>query len=188
MVCCSHQSDRRIRVCISHQSERRFCSLVWEVLKFQRSNGVYRASWEMRKYLTDVRYQITCSKRVAHAVKMVDSCSRDNGVLCTVAWSWLLFLHDESEWKNFELNIAWGVDEFHQTFWFEQFFNGCVVRFMTCWVCRLYFSGLVCLVISLDECLIKVNYGWFCVCFRCLEKVILWSRLCLAKDDFRYHR
>ena len=37
---------------------------------------------------------------------MVDSCSGENGVLCTVARSWLLFLHDESEWKNFESNIA----------------------------------------------------------------------------------
>ena len=64
----------------------------------------------------------------------------------------------------------------------------CVARFMICWVCRLYFSGLVCSVLSLDECLIKINYGRFCVCFRCLEKVILWSRLCLAKDEFRYHR
>ena len=35
----------------------------------------------------------------------------------------LLFLHDERV-KNFESNIAWGVDELHQTFWFEQFFNG----------------------------------------------------------------
>ena len=26
-----------------------------------------------------------------------------------------------------------------------------------------------------DECLIKINYERFCVCFRCLEKVILWS-------------
>ena len=78
----------------------------------------------MRYYWTDERYQITYSKRVTHAVKMVDSCSRENGVLCTVARSWLLFLHDESEWKNFESNIAWGVDELHQTFWFEQFFNG----------------------------------------------------------------
>ena len=42
--------------------------------------------------------------------------SRENGVLCPVARSWLLFLHDESEWKNFESNIAWGVDESHQTF------------------------------------------------------------------------
>ena len=49
---------------------------------------------------------IAHSKRVTHAVKMVDSCSRENGVLCTVARSWLLFLHDESEWKNFESNIA----------------------------------------------------------------------------------
>ena len=78
----------------------------------------------MRYYWTDERYQITYSKRVTHAVKMVDSCSRENGVLCTVARSWLLFLHDESEWKNFESNITWGVDELHQTFWLEQFFNG----------------------------------------------------------------
>ena len=43
---------------------------------------------------------------VLHAVKMVDSCSRENGVLCNVARSWLLFLHDESEWKNLESNIT----------------------------------------------------------------------------------
>ena len=118
---------------------------------------------------------------------MEDSCSRVNGVLCTVTRSWLSFLHDESEWKNFESNIAWGVHELHQTFWFEQFFNGklcCKI----CWACRLYFSGLVYSVLSLDECLIKINYGRFCVCLRCLEKVILWSRLCLAKNEFRYHR
>ena len=54
---------------------------------------------------------------------MVDNCSRENGGLCTVARSWLLFLHEESEWKNVKSNIAWGVDELHQTFWFEQFFN-----------------------------------------------------------------
>ena len=53
----------------------------------------------MRYYWTDERYQITCSKRVTRAVKMVDSCSRENGVLCTVARSWLLFLHEESGWK-----------------------------------------------------------------------------------------
>ena len=35
--------------------------------------------------------------------------------------------------------------------------------------------------------LIKISYGRFCLCFRCLEKVILWSRLCLAKDEFRYN-
>ena len=61
-------------------------------------------------------------------------------------------------------------------------------RFMICWVCRSYLSGLDCSVLSLDECLIKINYERFCVCFRCLEKVILWSLLCLAKDEFRYHR
>ena len=66
----------------------------------------YRALREMRYYWTDERYQITYSKRVTRAVKMMDSCSRENGVLCTVARSWLLFLHDESEWKHFELSIA----------------------------------------------------------------------------------
>ena len=54
----------------------------------------------------------------------MDSCSRENGVLCTVARSWSLFPHDESAWKIFELNIARGVDELQQTFLFEQFFNG----------------------------------------------------------------
>ena len=60
----------------------------------------------MRHYWTDERYQITYSERVTHAMKMVDSCSRKNGVLYIVARLWLLFLHDESEWKNFESNIA----------------------------------------------------------------------------------
>ena len=32
-------------------------------------------------------------------------------------------------------------------------------RFMICGVCRLYFPGLVCSVLSLDGCLIKINYG-----------------------------
>ena len=53
---------------------------------------------------------------------------------------------------------------------------------------RLHFSGSVCSVLSVDECLIKIYYRRVCVCFRCLEKVSLWSRLCLAKDEFRYHR
>ena len=79
----------------------------------------YHTLWEMWYYWTDERYQITYSKCVAHAMKMVDSCSRENGVLRVVAWSWLLFLQNKSEWKNFELIIAWGVDELHQTFWFE---------------------------------------------------------------------
>ena len=60
----------------------------------------------MRYYWTDERDHVTYSKRVSHAVKLVDSCSRENGLLCTVARLSLLFLHDESEWKNFESNIA----------------------------------------------------------------------------------
>ena len=149
----------------------------------------YRALWEMRYYWTDERYQITYTKRVTHAVKMVDSCSRENGVLCTVAWSWLLFLHEESGWKILNQILLEVLMNCTKHFDLSSSLTAsCVARFMICWVCRLYFSGLVCSVLSLDECLIKINYGRFCVCFRCLEKVILWSRLCLAKDEFRYHR
>ena len=61
---------------------------------------------KMRYYWTDEKYQITYSKRVTRAVEMVDSCSRESGVLCTVARSWLLFLHDDGEWKNFESNTT----------------------------------------------------------------------------------
>ena len=78
-------------------------------------------------YWTDARQlgiYLLNNKRVTRAVKIVDSCSRENGFLCTVARSWLLFLHDESEWKHFESNIGWGVDELHQKFLLEQFFNG----------------------------------------------------------------
>ena len=57
----------------------------------------------MRNAILLDRYQITYTKCVTRAVKMVDSCSRENGVLCR---SWLSFLHNESEWKNFESNIA----------------------------------------------------------------------------------
>ena len=61
---------------------------------------------EMRHYWTYERYQIIYSKRITHAVKMVESCSRESGVLCSAVRLWLLFLHDESERKKFESNIA----------------------------------------------------------------------------------
>ena len=60
----------------------------------------------MRYYWTDEKYQIIYSKRVNRVVKVVDSCSKENGVLCTVTRSWLLLLQDESEGKNFESNFA----------------------------------------------------------------------------------
>ena len=156
-------------------------------LCFQRV--FYRGLWEMRYYWTDERYQITYGKRVTRAVKMVDSCSRDNGGLCTVARSWLLFLHNESEWKILNQILLEVLMNCTKHFDLSSSLTaGCVARFVICWVCWLYFPGLVCSVLSLDECLIKINYGRFCVCFRCLERVILWSRLCLAKEEFRYHR
>ena len=109
----------------------------------------------MRYYWTDERYQITYSKRVTHAVKIVDSCSRVNGILyCTVARSWLLFLYDESKWKNFESNIAWGVDELYQTFWFEQFFNGklcCKVHDLLSVPTRCYLLMNVWLRLTMDD-------------------------------------
>ena len=54
----------------------------------------------------------------------------------------------------------------------------CVARFMICWVCRLYFSGLVSSALSLDECLIKINYGRFCVAPRMLCRLV-WHRVWL---------
>ena len=91
----------------SERAVRRM-ELEWEMLAFLCFKRVfYRALREMRYYWTDKRYQITNSKRVVHAVKMMDSYTREKGVLCTVARSWLLFLHEESERKNFESNIAW---------------------------------------------------------------------------------
>ena len=110
----------------------------------------------MRYYWTDERHQIIYIKRVTHAVKMVGSCSRENGVLCTVAWSWLLFLHDEKVWKNFESSIAWGVDELYQTFWFWHFFNG-----------KLQYSWFV-------ECTDYIFMDWFA---RCHLSMNVWLKL-----------
>ena len=146
----------------------------------------YRASWEMRYFWTDERYQITCSKRVTHAVKMVDSCSRVNGVLYIVPDRGYRSFTSGKILNQILLEVLMNCTKHFDLS--SSLTASCVARFMICWVCRLYFSGLVCSVLSLDECLIKINYERFCVCFRCLEKVILWSRLCLVKDEFRYHR
>ena len=87
----------------------------------------------MRYYWTDERYQITYSKRVTHAVKMVDSCSRENGVLCTVARSWLLFLHDEIEWKNFNQILLEVLMNCTKHFDLSSSLTAsCVARFMIC--------------------------------------------------------
>ena len=215
---------------------------------------------------------------------MVGNCSRENGVLCTVAWSWLLFLHDEKVWKIFESSIVWGVDELYQTFWFRHFFNGklqyswfveCTDYIFMDWFARCHLWMNVWLKLTMEDfvwllgsfvasCDIVFNLyamlgsvfikqpffyerwlsfllGWFvcskfhgkhrgvllsmlavstvasvlqggfCVMigcwgklfgyfegnfentgrmemFSCLEKVSLWSFLCLAKDEFKYHR
>ena len=127
-----------------------FGFLVWEVSNFNEvmvdsSGSQMELSFRMRNVgfsvfltcilprfmrnaipLKDIRLPlVTVSLMLWKWLIVVSSCTRENGILCTVArWSWLLFPHDESGWKNFESNIAWGVDELHQTFWFEQFFNG----------------------------------------------------------------
>ena len=106
----------------------------------------------MRYYSTDERYQITY--QITHAVKMVDSCLRENGVLCTVARSWLLLLHDEGEWKN--------VDELHQTFWFEQFFNGKLC-------CKIH-----------DLLSVPIIFFWIGL----LGAISRWTWLKLTMDDF----
>ena len=62
----------------------------------------------------------------------------------------------------------------------------CVARLMICWVGRLHFSGLVCSVLSLDECLIEINYSRFCVVLRKLCRLV-WHRvqlICNVKRCF----
>ena len=87
----------------------------------------------MRYYWTDERYQITYSKRVTHAVKMVDSCSRENGVLCTVARSWLLFLHEESGWKILNQILLEVLMNCTKHFDLSSSLTAsCVARFMIC--------------------------------------------------------
>ena len=75
----------------------------------------------------------TSRKRVTHAVKMVDSCSRENGILCTVARLSLWFLHEESAWKNFESNIARGMINCIKHFDLNSSLTAsCVARFTIC--------------------------------------------------------
>ena len=115
----------------------------------------------MRYYWTDERYEITYSKRVTHAVKMVDSCSRENGVLCTVAWSWLLFLHDESKRKNwnqillealmnctkhFDLSSSL-TEAVSQDLWFVE----CADYIFLDWFARSYLSMNVCLKLTMGD-------------------------------------
>ena len=87
----------------------------------------------MRYYWTDERYQITYTKRVTHAVKMVDSCSKENGVLCTVARSWLLFLHEESGWKILNQILLEVLMNCTKHFDLSSSLTAsCVARFMIC--------------------------------------------------------
>ena len=141
-MCIWHQSDRHMRVCILHQSECRFCSLVWEVFKFQRiSVGFvkwnHQLEWEMLLFCVFNMYFTTLYDKCNSTGWMKDiSLPIVNVFLmlwkwwmvvqkkmefCAlyVAWSWLLFLHNESKWKNFQSNIACGVHELQQTFWFS---------------------------------------------------------------------
>ena len=60
--------------------------------------------------------------------------------------------------KHFDLGISLTV--------------GYVTIFMICRVYRLYVYGLVCSMPSLDECLIKINYGRFCVALRKLCRLM----------------
>ena len=57
-------------------------------------------------------YQTVCCRK---AVNHIQSCSLNQPITTS---------RTMVSGKTFESNIAWGVDELHQTFWFEQFFNG----------------------------------------------------------------
>ena len=75
-----------------------------------------------------------------------------------VGFSVFLFLHDESEWRNLNQILLEVLMNCTKHFNLRSSLTAsCVSRFMICLVCRLYFSRLVCSVLSLDECLIKIN-------------------------------
>ena len=106
--------------------------------------------------------------------------------LHTAARSWLLFLHDGSECKNLNQILLEVLMNCTKHFDLSSSSTACcVARFMICWVCRLYFSGLVCLVLSLDECLIKITYGRFCLALRKLCRLV-WHRVWLICNVKRY--
>ena len=98
VVCCSHQSDRLGYVTRTNQ--------IAALGYVSRTNqSVFFFLWfERRSNFNEVRGDSVRAVRKMESsfrMRMVDSCSREIGVLCTVARSWLLFLHDESEWNNF---------------------------------------------------------------------------------------
>ena len=59
MVCCSHQSDRLEYVRYLAPIRASFCSLVWEVFKFQRSNGEFGESVKWN-HLLDEKCWLFC--------------------------------------------------------------------------------------------------------------------------------
>ena len=59
MVCCSHQSDRLEYVRYLASIRASFCSLVWEVFKFQRSNGGFGESVKWN-HLLDEKCWLFC--------------------------------------------------------------------------------------------------------------------------------
>ena len=103
VVCCSHQSNR-----LGYVSRTNQIAALGYVSRTNQS--VFFFLWfERRSNFNEVRGDSVRAVRKMESsfrMRMVDSCSREIGVLCTVARSWLLFLHDESEWKHFESNIG----------------------------------------------------------------------------------
>ena len=84
-------------------------------------------------YFTALYEKCDTTGQMKDAVKMVDSCTRENGVLCNVARSWLLFLHDESEWKNLNKILLEMMMNCTKHFDLSSsLMASCVARFMIC--------------------------------------------------------
>ena len=111
---------------------------------------------------------------------MVDSCSREKGVLCTVARPWLLSFTTRVSGKILNQLVLEVLMNCAKHFDLSTSLTAsCFARCMICWVCRLYFSGLVFWVLFLDECLIKINCGLFCVAPGKLCRLV-WHRVWLV--------
>ena len=186
------------------QSERSFCSLVWEMFKFQRSNGGFGESGSQDGIIIqNEKWWLFCVYNV-YFTALKEKCDTTEQMkdirlsilnVLLMLWKWCIVFREKMEfcalWRDHgycSFTTRVGGKILNQVL-LEVLMNctkhfdlsisltaSYVTIFMICGVCRLYFSGLVCSVPSLDECLIEINYGRFCVAPSKLCRLI-WRRV-----------
>ena len=103
MVCCSHQSDRLGYVRYLAPIRASFCSLVWEVFKFQWSNGEFGKSVKWN-HLLDEKCWLFCVFTV-YFTALYEICDT-TGQMKDIK----LPLHNKLSYDWFSLMIYWRTD------------------------------------------------------------------------------